>query len=74
VPLEAAIIAVADAWDAMTSDRPYRRALSRADALAELRRGRGAQWSPGVVDALLDIVAADHVPVPAVPAPVSVSG
>jgi putative nucleotidyltransferase with HDIG domain len=57
VPLEAAIIAAADAWDAMTSDRPYRRALPRPEAIAELRRGRGSQWSPTVIDTLLALVA-----------------
>lgn len=55
IPLEAAVIAVADAWDAMTSDRPYRKALSHAEARAELMRHRGSQWTPTVVDALLAI-------------------
>src|SRR5438067_991025 len=56
VPLEAAIIAAADAWDAMTSDRPYRRALAHDEALAQLAEGRGAQWAPTVVDALLAVI------------------
>jgi len=43
------VIAVCDAWDAMVSDRPYRRALSHADALAELERCSGSQFDPGVV-------------------------
>jgi putative nucleotidyltransferase with HDIG domain len=55
IPLEAAVIAVADAWDAMTSDRPYRKALDHAEARAELIRYRGSQWTPAVVDALLAI-------------------
>jgi putative nucleotidyltransferase with HDIG domain len=55
IPLEAAVIAVADAWDAMTSDRPYRKALGHAEARAELIRYRGSQWTPAVVDALLAI-------------------
>jgi putative nucleotidyltransferase with HDIG domain len=55
IPLEAAVIAVADAWDAMTSDRPYRKALGQAEARAELIRYRGSQWTPAVVDALLAI-------------------
>jgi len=55
IPLEAAVIAVADAWDAMTSDRLYRKALGHAEARAELRRYRGTQWTPAVVDALLAI-------------------
>jgi len=51
IPLGARIIAVADSWDAMTSDRPYRKALDGDVALAELLRGRGTQWEPAVVDA-----------------------
>jgi len=51
IPLGARIIAVADAWDAMTSDRPYRKALSPDIALAELMRGRGTQWDASVVEA-----------------------
>src|SRR5216683_1300030 len=47
----ARVIAVADSWDAMTSDRPYRKALDAEVALAELLRGRGTQWDPQVVDA-----------------------
>ena len=51
IPLGARIIAVADAWDAMTSDRPYRAALDQSVALAELMRGRGVQWDAEAVDA-----------------------
>jgi HD-GYP domain-containing protein (c-di-GMP phosphodiesterase class II) len=51
IPLGARIIAVADAWDAMTSDRPYRKALSQDVALGELMRGRSTQWDAKVVDA-----------------------
>ena len=53
IPLEAAIVGLADAWDAMTTDRPYHRALSEAEALAEVRAGRGTQFSPVVVDAFM---------------------
>jgi putative nucleotidyltransferase with HDIG domain len=51
IPLEAAIVGLADAWDAMTTDRPYHRALSIDEALTEVRKGRGTQFSPVVVDA-----------------------
>lgn len=54
IPLGARIIAVADSWDAMTSDRPYREALEADVALAELLRGRGVQWDPAVVDAFAE--------------------
>lgn len=52
IPLFARILAAADAFEAMTSDRPYRRALSPARALAELQRMRSAQFDPAIVDAL----------------------
>ena len=42
-----------DAFNAMTSDRSYRKALPLDDAIAELRRGRGSQFDPRVVDALV---------------------
>lgn len=51
IPLGASIIAVCDAFDAMVSQRPYRAAMSRADAVAELRRCAGTQFDPHVVEA-----------------------
>lgn len=51
IPLFARILAVADAFEAMTSDRPYRPALSSQQALAELSRMRGVQFDPQIVDA-----------------------
>jgi HD-GYP domain-containing protein (c-di-GMP phosphodiesterase class II) len=48
-------VAVIDAWDAMTSDRPYRKALGREKAEAELRRGAGTQFDPKVVEAFLKL-------------------
>lgn len=50
IPLGARILAVADAFDAMTSNRPYRRARTNAEALAELRAGAGTQFDPGLVE------------------------
>ena len=55
IPIEAAIIGLADAWDTITSDRGYAPALSLGDALAEIRAGRGKQFSPRVVDALWEV-------------------
>jgi len=46
---------VADAFDAMTSDRPYRRGMQFARAVAELRRGAGKQFDPKVVRAFLGV-------------------
>jgi HD-GYP domain-containing protein (c-di-GMP phosphodiesterase class II) len=51
IPQIARIIAVADTWDAMTSDRPYRKALDEAKALRELFENRGNQFAPEVVEA-----------------------
>ena len=56
MPLESSIIAVADAYEAMTSDRPYRRALAPEDAGDELRREAGRQFRSEVVAALLRAV------------------
>jgi hypothetical protein len=53
IPFGARVIAVADSFDAMTSDRPYRRAIPPATALSILREGRGTQWDPIIVDAFL---------------------
>jgi diguanylate cyclase (GGDEF)-like protein/putative nucleotidyltransferase with HDIG domain len=52
IPLESRIILVADAFEAMTSDRPYRRAPGAEFAIAELLRNAGGQFDPRVVDAL----------------------
>lgn len=51
IPFGARIIAVADSWDAMTSNRPYREALPAEVAMGELLRGRGIQWEAAVVEA-----------------------
>jgi putative nucleotidyltransferase with HDIG domain len=49
IPIASRIIAVCDAHNAMTSDRPYRKAMARERALSELRHGAGGQFDPGVV-------------------------
>jgi HD-GYP domain-containing protein (c-di-GMP phosphodiesterase class II) len=71
IPVESAIIAVADAWDAMTTSRPYRRALPVQHALSQIEAGRGTQFSPAVVDAFLAF-ARDHLHEIAPPADVPV--
>jgi diguanylate cyclase (GGDEF)-like protein len=53
IRIEARIVAVCDAWAAMTSERPFQAALDQEQACAELRRGRGSQFDPDVVDAFL---------------------
>ncbi len=57
IPLGARIIAVVDAFDAMTTTRPYREALPVEEAAAVLRREKGRQFDPRVVDAFLDSLA-----------------
>jgi CHASE2 domain-containing sensor protein len=57
IPLEGRIAAVCDVFDALVSDRPYKKAWSVEDALAEIDRGRGAHFDPRVADALLAVVA-----------------
>ena len=52
-PLMARIMAVADAYSAMTADRPYRKGMEPAKALAILRSGTGTQWDPACVEAFL---------------------
>jgi HD-GYP domain-containing protein (c-di-GMP phosphodiesterase class II) len=54
IPLGARIFAVVDAYDAMTSDRPYRRAGSHASAVREIKRNSGTQFDPRAVDAFLE--------------------
>ncbi len=51
IPLEAAIIGLADAWDAMTTDRPYAHGLTLNQAMLQIRSGREKQFNPAVVDA-----------------------
>jgi putative nucleotidyltransferase with HDIG domain len=59
IPLEARIVAACDAFNAMTTTRPYRRALSAELARAELRANAGTQFDPEVVRALLNVVTPD---------------
>ena len=58
IPLEAAIIGLAETWDAMTTDRPYAHALSLSEAMAGIRAARGKQLSPVVVDAFWEVAQA----------------
>jgi len=55
IPLIAAIISVADTFDAMTTDRPYRKGLSREDALQEIKRVSGRQLNPKVVETFVEL-------------------
>jgi diguanylate cyclase (GGDEF)-like protein len=63
IPLGARIVAIADAYDAMTNDRPYKRAMSHDAAIKELRRHAGTQFDPELVGLFCDLFA-NHAPVP----------
>lgn len=54
IPRDAQVLAVADAFDAMTSDRPYRKGMPIEKVIEIFEDGRGSQWAADVVDALLD--------------------
>jgi putative two-component system response regulator len=56
IPLEGRIAAVADVFDALTSDRPYRKGISAAEARAHIAAGSGTDFDPQVVDAFLRVV------------------
>ena len=56
IPLLARIIAIADAYDAMTSSRPYRKAMSSDEALEEIRRSAGTQFDPELVELFIQAI------------------
>lgn len=56
IPLVARVIALADAYDAMTSSRVYRRRLSDETVMEELQKGKGTQWDPALVDVLIELI------------------
>jgi len=56
IPIGARVLAIVDCYDALTSDRPYRRALSHGSAVAMIRERRGTMYDPDVVNAFLRIV------------------
>jgi HD-GYP domain-containing protein (c-di-GMP phosphodiesterase class II) len=63
IPLESRIIFVADSFEAMTSDRPYHTGIPVADAVDELRRCAGTQFDPRPVEALVELLERDRLPV-----------
>ena len=56
IPIESRILAVADAFDAMTSDRPYRKALKLEKAIEEIRKNKGKQFDPDIVEVFIDVI------------------
>jgi two-component system, cell cycle response regulator len=59
IPIGARIVALCDAFHAMTSDRPYRRGMTNTEALGEIKRGAGTQFDPVVVDAFIELFLAE---------------
>lgn len=64
IPLEARIISVADVYDALTSDRPYRKAMSPYEAKDIIVKGSGKDFDPKVVNALLEVFNRGEMEVP----------
>ncbi len=62
IPLEARILAVADAFDAMTSDRPYRAGMSYEETIEEIRQGRGTQFDPVIANIFIKMPATKKRP------------
>jgi putative two-component system response regulator len=56
IPIGARITAIADSWDAMVSDRPYRAGLEEDEALRRLRQGSGTQWDAGLAHVFIDLL------------------
>lgn len=54
--MECRILAIADAYDAMTNDRPYRKAMSHREAIAELQRCAGTQFDPSLVAKFIEVL------------------
>jgi HD-GYP domain-containing protein (c-di-GMP phosphodiesterase class II) len=63
IPIESSIVSCCDAFNAMTTDRSYRAAMTLDEAMDEIRRNAGIQFSPAVVDALFGILKADPLAV-----------
>ncbi|MDR1940699.1 MAG: GAF domain-containing protein [Endomicrobium sp.] len=61
IPLGARIVAVIDSYDAMTSNRPYRKALPKEYALSELNKGAGTQFDPDVVNVFVNILKNENI-------------
>jgi putative two-component system response regulator len=61
IPLLARVVSVVDAFDAMSSDRPYRHALPQAVVRKRLAEGAGTQWDPDILQAFLDVVQREHL-------------
>ncbi len=66
IPVEARLICVVDAYDAMTNERPYQSALSHAEAIERLNLGAGTQFDPAMLEAVEDALSQNLAPRPTV--------
>ena len=64
IPLEARVLAVADVYDSLTSDRPYRKAMSPFDAKDIIKKGSGTEFDPKVVEVFLKVFAKGELEIP----------
>ena len=62
IPLVARLVCCCDAFNAMTTDRPYRAAMPVSEAVAELRRESGRQFDPAIVQTLIDVLDTEQAP------------
>lgn len=62
IPLGARILSIADAYDAMTSERPYRPRFSHQEAIKQLKEGAGIQWDPRVVEVFIQVLTEEQPP------------
>jgi HD-GYP domain-containing protein (c-di-GMP phosphodiesterase class II) len=74
IPIESRVVTACDAFNAMMTDRSYRKALGLTEAIAELERNSGTQFDPDVVQAVLEVVStptdrAEALPPAATPTP-----
>jgi len=60
IPVISRIVSIADAFDAMTNDRPYRKALSREEAIEEIKREAGSQFDPVLAKMFIEILSSDN--------------
>ncbi len=65
IPVGARIVSIVDAYDAMMTDRPYRRALSQAETLRRLRAGSDVQWDPNLLQIFISLAEQDKLVLPA---------
>jgi putative two-component system response regulator len=74
IPIGARIITIVDAYDAMTTDRPYRAALRQDEVIRRLNGGRGTQFDPEMLDVFLELISAGKLAAATAPSRLSLDG